>query len=85
MALARSAPTKAAAFSLETLTFQETDQESMLAEAVRKLATTFGRTDVDREITPAGIRDILRQIARTHPRPQVRAEAERELGTLSNG
>ena len=54
-------------------------------EAVRKLATTLGRTDVDREITPAGIRDILRQISRTHPRPQVRAEAERELGALTNG
>lgn len=146
-ALARSAPAKAAAFSLETLAFQESDQESMLAavreleylgdpglsgiirvarthsalsarrqatgslgryacddaisalrrvamsdqdaglqqEAVRKLASTHSRTDVDRRITPAGIRDILREIARSHPLAQVRAEAERELGALSNG
>lgn len=69
--------------TLHRVAMSDSDPE-VQREAVRNLATTYIRTDVVRSIQPAGIRDILRQIARLHPRPEVRAEAVRELGGLSN-
>ncbi len=70
--------------TLHRVAMSDSDPE-VQREAVRKLAATYSRTDVVRTIKPAAIRDILRQIARLHPRPQVRAEAVHELGELSNG
>jgi hypothetical protein len=67
--------------SITTLTRMiDTERDGAVRQrAVKALASTIWRTDVDRHARHGDIRAILARIAESHPNGSVRAEARKEL------